>query len=372
MGSYVKEFEGSFSCFVGVDYVIATSSGRSAFYLLLSSLDLPPLSEIILPAYEDSSVPETIKLAGFIPVFVDIDPLTQNISVADLGNKVTNKTAAIIICHMFGNPVNIEDIRSCVRKGIYLIEDCAHAIGTKFQGRHVGTFSDAAFFSFFTTKPFMCFGGGAFVTNTKSIYMRAKKIINVWPLPRHEDIFIQVLSGYFLLFITSNLFFACVIFPTLFLLRFFGIEPDVIYQKFRSKNRSRVAHYKFSNLQAMIGVKNLKRLPMTLMIRRKNALLFGDVLRKDIRRPVYNGECNYYFYVLFVKNRKAFQDLLFKRGVDTGKNLMRNCAYNFRSPERFVNTENIIDQSVQIPIDERISNHKIKRIAEIINKYLIS
>lgn len=367
-GGYVKDFERRFASFVGADYVLATSSGRSALYLLLSSLNLPPLSEIILPAYEDLSVPETIKCAGFIPVFVDIDPHTQNISLADLKDKITVKTSVIIVCHIFGNPVNVEYIRSGIRKDIYLIEDCAHAIGTKCQGRHVGIAGDAAFFSFFTTKPFMCFGGGGIITNSLSIYNKAKSQMAAWPLPRYKDLLRNVISGYFLLFITSDIVFSCFIFPTLFLFHFFRIEPDIIYQKLRRKGVAGATYYKFTNLQAMIGIGNLDQLPVALAKRRKNALLFGKMIRKDISRPVYDKGCNYYFYVLFVQNRKAFQDELFKRGVDTGRDLMRNCAYHFGSTERFPSTEDVIAQSVQIPIDERLSQQKLKNMAEIINK----
>ncbi|MEI8013153.1 MAG: aminotransferase class I/II-fold pyridoxal phosphate-dependent enzyme, partial [Candidatus Omnitrophota bacterium] len=325
-GDYVKDFEERFTRFVGADYAIATSSGRSALYLLLSSLDLPPKTEIILPAYEDLSVPETIKLAGFIPVFVDIDPYTQNISFADLKDKITLKTSAIVVCHMFGNPVNIEEIRSFIRKDIYIIEDCAHAIGSKCQGRHVGTLGDAAFFSFFTTKPFMCFGGGGIITNSQSIYNKAKSKVESWQFPRNEQLIKEVILGYFLLFITSDIVFSFFIFPVLLLLHFLKIVPDNIYQKLRRKRSSGVINYKFTNLQAMIGIGNLKKLPTALAIRSRNALLFGEMIKKDISRPVFEHGCNYYFYVLFVKNRKVLQNDLFRRGVDTGKDLMRNCA----------------------------------------------
>ena len=104
------------------------------------------------------------------------------------------------------------------------------------------------------------------------------------------------------------------------------------------------------------------------ILRSRNALLFGEMIKKDISRPVFEHGCNYYFYVLFVKNRKVLQNDLFRRGVDTGKDLMRNCAYNFGSPGHFKYTENVIAQSVQIPIDERMSQQEIKSIAEIINK----
>ncbi len=162
-GEWRAKLEAAISTRMGGSSVIAFTSGRGALAAILDAFDIEPGSEILLQAYTCVVVPNAIHWTGFQPVFVDVDEESFNMSAEDLERKITPKSRAVIIQHTFGRPADMDRILETARRhGLIVIEDCAHALGATCNGKPVGTFGDASFFSFGRDKVISCvFGGGA-------------------------------------------------------------------------------------------------------------------------------------------------------------------------------------------------------------------
>ena len=155
------------------------NSGRSALYLLLISLDRDYRDEIILPSYTCVVIPNAIRFAGYKVVYCDIEEQTYNIDVNKLSDLISKKTKAIIHQYTYGIPNNIEFVRKiCKNSNILFIEDCAHALGSKYKNMYTGTFGDAAFFSLQKTKMVTTYTGGILTVNNENINRSVKKNFN--------------------------------------------------------------------------------------------------------------------------------------------------------------------------------------------------
>ncbi|MDP3989954.1 MAG: aminotransferase class I/II-fold pyridoxal phosphate-dependent enzyme [archaeon] len=152
------------SQYSGLKNVVLFSSCRNALYILLKSFELKSTDEVIIQSFICDSLPNAIRLAGGKPVSVDVDSRTLNLNADSVKNKITPQTKAVIFVHTYGNPSGIKEIAEiCKKHNLILIEDIAHALGAKCDGRLAGTFGDYAVYSF--TKQMINFGGGAILTN---------------------------------------------------------------------------------------------------------------------------------------------------------------------------------------------------------------
>ena len=179
-GPYGKKFENEFSKYIGNKYSIAISNGTAALEVAIKSLKLPKNSEIIVPARSFFASASCIVNTGYIPVFVDVDILTQNISLKDLEKKINKNTRAIICVHLGGLPCDIYGIKKIASKNkIKIIEDCSQAHGASINNKHVGSFGDVNTWSFCNDKIISTLGeGGMISTNNKKIYEFCKRYIN--------------------------------------------------------------------------------------------------------------------------------------------------------------------------------------------------
>ena len=152
-GKYVKEFEKKFSKFTKIKNCLVVSSGTAALHLALSTLDIKRGDEVIVPNLTFASPVNTVIHVGAKPVFVDVDYKTYCIDENQIKNKITKRTKAIIVVHLYGHPANLNKIKKIANKyNLYLIEDCAEALGSYYNNKHVGTFGDISTFSFYGNK----------------------------------------------------------------------------------------------------------------------------------------------------------------------------------------------------------------------------
>jgi dTDP-4-amino-4,6-dideoxygalactose transaminase len=167
LGSEVSSFEKEMAAYLGVGYAIGVASGTDALFLILKALGIGPGDQVITPTFTFVATAETIANCGAEPVFADIDPRTFNLSTDSCLEQITDRTKAIIIVHLFGQPAELDHIRSlATSKGIHLIEDCAQAAGAEYKGKKVGSFGNAAAFSFFPTKNLGAIGDGGLVATS--------------------------------------------------------------------------------------------------------------------------------------------------------------------------------------------------------------
>ena len=175
-----KKFEKSFSQFTGNKFSIAICNGTAALEVAIKSLKLAKNSEIIVPARSFFSSASCIVNTGHVPIFSDVDSLTQNITIEEIKKKLTKKTRAIICVHLAGLPCDMIPIKKLAKqKKIKIIEDCSQAHGASINNKQVGSFGDVNTWSFCTDKIISTLGeGGMISTNDKKIYDYCKKYIN--------------------------------------------------------------------------------------------------------------------------------------------------------------------------------------------------
>ena len=174
------KFEKEFSKFVGNRYSIAVCNGTAALEVAIKSLRLPKNSEIIVPARSFFASASCIVNTGYIPVFADVNLLTQNILIDDIKKKITKRTKAIICVHLAGLPCDMNSIKKLAnKKKIKIIEDCSQAHGASIDNKQVGSFGDISTWSFCNDKIMSTLGeGGMISTNKKKLYEICKRSIN--------------------------------------------------------------------------------------------------------------------------------------------------------------------------------------------------
>jgi perosamine synthetase len=173
-GKFVSEFENSFASYVGVKHATTVSNGTVAIHLALLALGIGEGDEVIVPTLTYISSVNTIVYTGAKPVFVDSLQETWQIDPSDVIRKITPKTKAIMAVHLYGHPCDMDALVAiCKEHNLFLVEDCAEAIGTLYKGKHVGTFGDVSTFSFFGNKTITTGEGGMVITNDETLHDRA-------------------------------------------------------------------------------------------------------------------------------------------------------------------------------------------------------
>lgn len=172
-GKFVNLFEDQFSNFVGTKYGTAVSNGTVALHLALLGLGIGEGDEVIVPTLTYIASVNSITYTNAKPVFVDSLEHTWQIDPEDVRRKITSKTKAVMAVHLYGHPCNMEALKKlCDDHNLFLIEDCAEAIGSKYKGQHVGTFGDVATFSFYGNKTITTGEGGMVLTNDGALHDR--------------------------------------------------------------------------------------------------------------------------------------------------------------------------------------------------------
>ena len=179
-GFYVKKFEEDFSKFNNRKYGIAVSSGTAALEISIKALNLKKGDEIIIPAFSIISTALCIVKLGMKPVLVDSNISTWNMDPDMVIKKITKKTKAILITHIYGFPVDMNKILKISKKeNIKIVEDTSEMIGQKYYKKRCGTFGDLSTFSFYANKHITTGEGGMILTNSKNLYEKCKSLRNL-------------------------------------------------------------------------------------------------------------------------------------------------------------------------------------------------
>lgn len=371
-GEYIGQFEKAFAGYVGTKDAIVVSSGRMALKLILQSCGLNQGDEVIIPAYTFYVVPQVVKDMGFKPTFVDIGIDTLNMDVSIIENRISEKTKVIIATHLFGQPCDVYSLLEVARRhSLFVIEDCAHAPGAEYDGKRVGSFGDAAIFSLETVKPIHTFGGGIITTRNQLLAKTMRKRLLKYPFINSGQLAKKMIFTLFENLITRPLFFTFFIYPLYFImLSLFDIDPVDIFKK--AKKGFRYKTGRFTNLQALVGLKQLRNLDGNNERCASNAEVLSTLLSKDIPVQKTHKGANpvYYHYIIRSNDIKSLRKRLLFAGIDTGKNVMQNCAQIYGEDGSAVcpNAERALKTALQVPVYAGISKSRIKHIAKILNK----
>jgi perosamine synthetase len=179
-GPFVKQFEEQFAERVGRRHGVAVCNGTAALDVAIESLGIGPGDEVIMPAFTIISCIGQIIRAGAIPILVDSDPLTWNMNVAQIEERVTPRTKAIMVVHIYGLPVNMASVVEIACKyGLKIIEDAAQAHGQTYHGRPCGSFGDISTFSFYPNKNVTTGEGGMVVTSNDHLAEECRSLRNL-------------------------------------------------------------------------------------------------------------------------------------------------------------------------------------------------
>ncbi len=175
LGHYVTDFEEQFSRFCGVKHSISVSNGTTALHLALLALDVGPGDEVIVPTLTFIATANAVTYTGARPVFVDSERTTWNLDPASIEEKITPRTRAIMVVHIYGHPVDMDPVLEIAsRHNLYVIEDAAEAHGAEYKGRRAGSLGDVACFSFYGNKIITTGEGGMVTTDDPELAERAR------------------------------------------------------------------------------------------------------------------------------------------------------------------------------------------------------
>jgi len=174
-GKEVKEFEERFAAYLGARYCVGLTSCTAGLHIALLALDIGPGDEVITSPMTFAATSNTILFTGATPVFVDVEPATGLLDLDLLERAITPRTRAIIAVHLYGQMVDMRRLKEIAeRRGLKIIEDCAHAIESERDGIRPGQLSDASCFSYYATKNITCGEGGSVVTNSAELNDRLR------------------------------------------------------------------------------------------------------------------------------------------------------------------------------------------------------
>jgi perosamine synthetase len=383
-GPHIAQFEAAFARRLGVDpvHAMATSYGRMAFYYILVSLELPPGSEIVLPALTFWVIPELARAAGLRVVFADVDPATFNLDPAALERAITPETRAVVPTHLYGLPCDMDAIMTIAEcHNLRVIEDCAHSLGASFRGRPVGTFGDAAFFSFQTLKPLNCYGGGLAIARdaTLAARVRTRTLANPWPdRKRIEN---RLLVGRLQRIFIRPPVFTMSAFPILWISSIIGSNPDVyLWEKIRPLLPLPDAYTeRFSNVQAAIGLEGLDRLDEWTELTRRHARVMdqalGDLPGITIPRVPADRTHVYYQYCVYGPQRDELVVQCVRRGIDVETLHVDVCT----DMELFAGERSVPEGApgarraagaMQIPVYATLTDAQAARVARVVRSVL--
>jgi len=364
-GSRILEFERLFSKYVDCEYVIPTSSGSSALYILFKAYGLKKGDEVIVPAYICEKVVRLVLDMGYRVKFVDVDIRTYNLSISDLSEKISRNTRAVIAAHMFGNPCEMKEIVELAHDhGAIVLEDSAQCIGAEYRGKKVGSLGDSAFFSFGEGKPITTIAGGAITTNDKRIADKSRSIANKFRSSK-KSILLAKLIMYSLI---KN-----------------RVAYSLLHGKIQARRKDRWSELKktmdlsslelaFTSVQASVGIAQLKNLEHFNEIRYKNAKFLIENLKKveELQLPSISPRSKPFFlrFPIYIKTLsiKQFLNALTNSGVDASRVYPNYLPSFFNIESKCPNARELARKTITLPVHPCVKGRDLQKMVDVIKK----
>jgi dTDP-4-amino-4,6-dideoxygalactose transaminase len=351
-GPRVEEFENSFQKYKDSKYSAAVNSCTAALHLSLKSLELNKNDEVITTALTFCSTINAIIHAGAKPVLADVNPLTQNISPEEIEKKITRKTKAVVVVHFAGRPCEMISILNIIKKyNLYLIEDCAHAIESKYRGKPCGTFGEFGCFSFYSTKNLTTGEGGMIISNSKK-YISQIKILALHGMSK------DAWKRY------SNKGFK---------------HYDIVNSGFK---------YNMMDLQAALGIHQLKSIEKNLNLRNKIWNIYNNEFKSlNVEIPYPDSKEKgtihaKHLYTLLINKKKSgltrdvFIKRLHKKAIGSGVHYRSIPEYSFYkknykwNSSDYPNAKKIGEETVSLPLSPKLTLNDIERIIKEVRNIL--
>lgn len=379
-GPDIEAFEQEFAAFLGgTGHVRACSTeyGRMALYFILKALDLPAGCEIIVPALTFWVVPEITRVAGLVPVFADVDPVTFTLSPSAVERAITSRTRAILPTHLYGMACDMDAILDIARRhDLKVIEDCAHSLGAEYRGKMVGTLGDASFFSFQAFKPLNTYGGGMAWTRDADVARRVAEFAEAEAWPSEERVEKILTSGKWQHMFIRPKVFTYSLFPIWYVASWTNSKPEErLWEKVRRLDPL-PAHYrgKFTNVQAAIGRAGLRRLPEFIERTRRHARMLDSILDGvdgiTVPKAPPDRTHVYYQYCCYVADTDTIVKRCIRRGVDVAPMHVDVCTQMelFGVTGAGMPGAERASTAVQVPVYESLSDREIERVGRLMRE----
>ncbi|MDQ3020506.1 MAG: DegT/DnrJ/EryC1/StrS family aminotransferase [Bacteroidota bacterium] len=338
-GPFVKEFEEKFSQRAGRKFGIAVCNGTAALEAAVIALDLQKADEVIMPAFTIISCALAIIRAGAVPVLIDAEPDTWNMNVQHIRKKITSRTKAIMVVHIYGLPVDMNPVLEIAEEfNLKIIEDAAEQIGQTYNGKPCGSFGDISTFSFYPNKHITTGEGGMIVTDNKELAERCRSLRNLCFKPGKR--FVHDELGY---------------------------------------------NFRMTNLQAAVGLAQFERLDEFVNKKREMGRLYTKYLKNNYycELPLETknfAENIYWVYGIVVKKDNMFAEdamkMLAEKGIGTrpffypmNKQPVFNKAGLFAG-ESFPVAERLSERGFYLPSGLALTEAQIVKTAEAVNAIL--
>jgi dTDP-4-amino-4,6-dideoxygalactose transaminase len=339
LGSTVKEFETKAAEMIKAPNFLAVNTGTTAMHLAMRACGIGPGDEVIVPSLTFAAGPQSIIASGAKPVFCDIEESTLNIDVEDVQKLISKKTKAIIPVHYRGMPCNMDALLKVAEDNkIIVIEDAAHAFGSNYKGRPIGSFGHVTCFSFDPIKNVTCGEGGGIVFQDQKRYETAIKM------------------------------------------RILGIDKDT-WSRYQNKRSwfydvtDEGYRYHMPNFCAAIGVVQLTRFRQMndrrIEICKKYDASFQD-LRKTKVIPMDYSETAPFMYIVFSEDREKFIADMTQKGVGTGVHYIPSHTFSFFKEFRrskLIKTEQIAEQITTLPLYYEMTDADVALVIQSVKDF---
>lgn len=375
-GPAIKQFENRFADFHSMEHAISASFGRMAFYYILRSLDFPPGTEILFPALTFWVVPEMARRAGLTPVFVDVDPHSFNLDPSLIEAAITERTRAIVPTHLYGQTCDMSALmRIAEKRNLVVIEDCAQAAGARYRGRRVGTFGQAAFFSFQMLKGINTYGGGMAVTDDAKLGARVRALSEAELPPTTAELIKRLAGGVAVRSLVSPRGFAWWGFPIGAALSIVS-DTDLskyFWEKIRPLDNFPEAYRRrFSNVQAILGLRALNKVDEFNERSQGHAEIYtrglADCVAIETPRVLDNAEHVYYQYCVYVSDPNLAKRRAIRRRVDFETTHVDVCSSLPLFQEFAAHCEGAekTAEALQLPVYSRLRTSDVERVLRVV------
>ena len=339
-GPKATEFENIFCKFTKSPFAVSVSSCTAGLHLVYFTLGIGRGDEVIVPAQTHVATAHAVELCGAKAIFVDVNFEDGNIDISKIEKLISKKTKAISVVHYLGIPVDMIKINTIAKKhNLFVIEDCALALGSKINTKHVGLFGDVGVFSFYPVKHITTAEGGMIISKNSKLIKKLR------------------------------------------LNKAFGVDKTFSERKIPGQYdcKSLGFNYRMSEINAVIGIEQIKKFPNFLLKRKKNFNFLIKGLKKVKNIRLIDSNKSHFknsFYCLALildkkiyKYRKDIINSFNKYGIGTSiyypqpvpRMFYYKKKYGYKK-EKFINAELFSDKSISLPVGPHLSKTNVRRI----------